>query len=60
MKKQYAIIYWINDLGPFFQKDIDTILIFEKLEDADKTAFSLEKDDSNIQCRVISLDSIHE
>ena len=60
MKKQYAIVYWIHDLGPFFQKNIDTILIFEKLEDADKTAFSLEKDNPNIECRVISLDSVHE
>ena len=60
MKKEYAIIYWIHDVGPFFQKNIDTILIFNQLEDADKTANSLESNDPSIQCRVISLDSVHE
>lgn len=61
MDKEYAIIMWINDLGPFprLTKE-NTIKIYTDLEEADEAANLFEEDNINIKCRVINIDSVHE
>ena len=72
MKKQYGIIYWEKDkkgkatIGPIAHtrsnrmKDWNKFKLYKTLKEADQAANHLERDGFGIECRVISLDSVHE
>lgn len=72
MNKQYAIIYWEKNkkgkatIGPIAHtksnriKDFNKFKTYKTLKEADIAANNLEGDGFGIECRVISLDSIHE
>ena len=58
----YAILLWkgaSDKATPLIDENLQ-LDTFDTLEEADKVAFSVEEKFPEIQCRVISIDSVHE
>ena len=58
----YSIIYWTNGEGPYVitEEENRKTKVFSTLKEADKFADGIEERDQQVDCRVISIDSVHE
>ena len=58
----YAIIYWVeeNQVYPYLYSDGRQLKLFETWKEADQAALEFEGKNEDFDCRIISIDQVHE